>query len=341
MNQNHREEFLSWLKFSGYRQKWVTQAAKNMGRKALSTIPRQRKDAVSYLLVFKAQSASMFTSRQDRTQTFASCQACQPMRPCPQSAVYMYTISIATFAVHFHFIWRSKSLFRGRKGCRHLHLVKHVNQCFHVLRVLSTCTRVNIATFAVHFLLYEEASLCLSDRLIGLVVKASASRMEDPGLNPTCAGIFSGSSHTSDLKIGTPVATLPSTWCYRVSAGTGWLVSVYCDWVRWRVWSATCISVFQHVKLSEQIRPWDTLACCWDIRQPSNQLCLSCTVPQYRESGIRADKGELIRVFCCSCVMIHCKWHAILVSSGWPCSEVMRNNSSVKLPKRLVFAFSI
>ena len=37
-----------------------------------------------------------------------------------------------------------------------------------------------------------------------------------------CAGIFSGSSHTSDLKIGTPVATLPGAWCYRVSAGTGW-----------------------------------------------------------------------------------------------------------------------
>ena len=40
------------------------------------------------------------------------------------------------------------------------------------------------------------------------------------GTNP--AWIFSGSSHTSDLKIGTPVATLPGAWCYRVSAGTGW-----------------------------------------------------------------------------------------------------------------------
>ena len=27
-----------------------------------------------------------------------------------------------------------------------------------------------------------------------------------PGSNPTCAGIFPGSSHTSDLIIGTPVA---------------------------------------------------------------------------------------------------------------------------------------
>ena len=33
---------------------------------------------------------------------------------------------------------------------------------------------------------------------------------------------FSGSSHTSDLKIGTPVATLPGVWRYRVSVGTSW-----------------------------------------------------------------------------------------------------------------------
>ena len=43
-----------------------------------------------------------------------------------------------------------------------------------------------------------------------------------PGSNPACDGIFSGSSHTSGLKIGTPVATLPGAWRYRVSAGTCW-----------------------------------------------------------------------------------------------------------------------
>ena len=48
------------------------------------------------------------------------------------------------------------------------------------------------------------------------------------------------------------------------------LVLVYCDWVRWKFWSATSISVWQHVKLSEQICPWDTLVCCWDIKQPTN-----------------------------------------------------------------------
>ena len=42
-----------------------------------------------------------------------------------------------------------------------------------------------------------------------------------PGSNPACDGIFSGSSHTSDLKIGTPVVTLPGAWRFRVSTGTG------------------------------------------------------------------------------------------------------------------------
>ena len=43
-----------------------------------------------------------------------------------------------------------------------------------------------------------------------------------PGSNPACAGIFPGSSHTSDLKVGTPVDTPPGARRYRVSAGTGW-----------------------------------------------------------------------------------------------------------------------
>ena len=33
---------------------------------------------------------------------------------------------------------------------------------------------------------------------------------------------FSESSHTSESKIGTPVATLLGAWRYRVSSGTGW-----------------------------------------------------------------------------------------------------------------------
>ena len=64
-------------------------------------------------------------------------------------------------------------------------------------------------------------SLFIQDRLLGLVVKTSGSRAEDPGFESRLRRDFFGSSHTSDLKIGTPVATLPGAWSYRVSAGTG------------------------------------------------------------------------------------------------------------------------
>ena len=58
--------------------------------------------------------------------------------------------------------------------------------------------------------------------LTGLV-KATAFGADDPGFNSCLRhGDFSGSSHASDLKIGTPVATLPGAWRYRVSTGTGW-----------------------------------------------------------------------------------------------------------------------
>ena len=60
-----------------------------------------------------------------------------------------------------------------------------------------------------------------SFRLAGLVLRRLSRERKILGANPACVGIFSGSSHTSDLKIGTPVATLPDAWCYRVSTGTG------------------------------------------------------------------------------------------------------------------------
>ena len=50
------------------------------------------------------------------------------------------------------------------------------------------------------------------------MVKASASRAEDPGVRIPLAPGFSGSSHTRDLKNGSPKT---GAWRYRVSAGTG------------------------------------------------------------------------------------------------------------------------
>ena len=52
------------------------------------------------------------------------------------------------------------------------------------------------------------------------MVKASASGAEDPGFESRLRQDFSGSSHTSDLKI--------------IGSALGLVgpVSVYCDWVR-------------------------------------------------------------------------------------------------------------
>ena len=62
----------------------------------------------------------------------------------------------------------------------------------------------------------------LVDGFISLVVKASASRAADSELISHLCQDFSGWSHTSDLEIGTPVATLELV---------GPLL-VYYDWVR-------------------------------------------------------------------------------------------------------------
>ena len=64
--------------------------------------------------------------------------------------------------------------------------------------------------------------LVADDHLFGLVIKVSASRAEDLEFKSHLLQDISGSGHTSDLKIGTPVANMPGTCHYRVSAGTGW-----------------------------------------------------------------------------------------------------------------------
>ena len=67
------------------------------------------------------------------------------------------------------------------------------------------------------------------------MVKASASRAEDPGFESRLRRDFSKSSHTSDLKIGTPVAALQAPGVIGLVLGLVGPVSVYCDWVRWKV----------------------------------------------------------------------------------------------------------
>ena len=66
--------------------------------------------------------------------------------------------------------------------------------------------------YGCSYSLFAPVIYLVINRLVGLVVKAFASRAVDPGFD---------SRHTSDVRIGTPVATRPGAWCFRVSAGTG------------------------------------------------------------------------------------------------------------------------
>ena len=69
----------------------------------------------------------------------------------------------------------------------------------------------------------QNVLLIFNNHLVGLVVKAFASRVARLGFDSgLCGGNFSGLSHTSDFKMSTPVATLLCAWHYRVNARTGW-----------------------------------------------------------------------------------------------------------------------
>ena len=76
----------------------------------------------------------------------------------------------------------------------------------------SVAGRQSLGTLRYLSLRFQDGS-SNSYRLAGLVVKASTSGAEDPGSESRLRRDFSGSSHTSDLKIGSPVATLPGAWC--------------------------------------------------------------------------------------------------------------------------------
>ena len=91
----------------------------------------------------------------------------------------------------------------------------------YVFTTTTTSSSTTTTTIIIILIIRRDNIAKFSDRLIGLVVRRPPRERKIPGSNPAWAEIFSGSSHTSDLKIGTPVATLPGAWRYRVSTGTG------------------------------------------------------------------------------------------------------------------------
>ena len=66
-------------------------------------------------------------------------------------------------------------------------------------------------------------------------------------------------SHTNELKIGSPVSTLPGALRSRVMLAMVGPVSVYSDWVRKKNWSTSSFSVWQHnwfLSVEARILPW-------------------------------------------------------------------------------------
>ena len=104
--------------------------------------------------------------------------------------------------------------------------------CFYHYLFISSLSLVIFSPFFLSFFLFSMKVFrpsVLSCFLSSLLFTTSLAQWlrrpprerKVPGSIPACAGIFSGSSHTGDLNIGTPVATLPGAWRYRVSTGTG------------------------------------------------------------------------------------------------------------------------
>ena len=108
----------------------------------------------------------------------------------------------------------------------------------------------NISSVSFH--ICQALSSSIQDRLDDLVVKASATRAEDPRFAP---GFFRGRVIPVTSKLALQWLPCQSPGVIGSVLGLVGPVSVYCDWVRGKVWSATSNSVWQHVQLSVQIRP--------------------------------------------------------------------------------------
>ena len=122
--------------------------------------------------------------------------------------------------------------------------------------------------------------LLFGNLLFGIVVKASASKAEDPGFSSRLrhggggggGGDGSGSSHTSDLNIDT---TLSGSWRYRVGSETGW-PGVSILWLgEVESWICNfCLSVAARKLVWADPSLRYASICCWDVKQPTD-ICLA------------------------------------------------------------------
>ena len=92
--------------------------------------------------------------------------------------------------------------------------------------------------------------------------------------------------------------------------------------------------MWQHVKLSEQICPWDTLACCWDVMQPTNKQTLS--------SQVKTELYWWINNVETACNVMHQTQPDITLTSdasyiGWGCACGQAQSGGQWLPEEKEF----
>ena len=121
-------------------------------------------------------------------------------------------------------------------GCRPLIQLKQSTED-HGLAYVKMITS---SEFTHHYILAccwdvkQTSSHIMDTALFALCLRCPPPEQQTQGLIPTrVMGDFPG-CHTSDIKTGASVATLPGIWRYRVGTGTGW-PSVRILWVRWKV----------------------------------------------------------------------------------------------------------
>ena len=101
-------------------------------------------------------------------------------------------------------------------------------------------------------------------RLGGLVVKASAMRAGDPGVQTSPSVILL-------------VATLPRAWRYRVGAWTGWpgVSKLSRDWVGQQAFTCSfCLSVATTQNCQSRSVAGVHVTCCRAVRRPRNNVWL-------------------------------------------------------------------
>ena len=90
--------------------------------------------------------------------------------------------------------------------------------CGKMLPPITNWFRVHRSAKRLPFSFNLSQSMCPHDALITCVVHSNLGIQ----ISHQYGYVLWVESYTSDIKIGTPVATLSGAWNYRVSTGTGW-----------------------------------------------------------------------------------------------------------------------